>query len=140
MAPYGFIGKPFSSKEIIITLQIAYKRYLTHAELYSSTAKAKIPDTTIVINKHYSYSLKSLELYYDKEVVKLNKKQNKLLNILVENIGSTVDYELLVSHIWDTESISGSSLRTLVYTLRKQLPDLPILSFSKMGYALHAEE
>ena len=140
LAPYGFIGKPFSSKEIIVTLQIAYKRYLTHVELYNSTVKVKTPDTIIVINEHYSYSLKSLELYYDKEVVKLNKKQNKLLSILAENIGSTVDYELLVSHIWDTESIAGSSLRTLVYSLRKQLPDLPILSFSKMGYALHVEE
>lgn len=59
---------------------------------------------------------------------------------LAENIGTTVDYELLMSHIWDTESIAGSSLRTLVYSLRKQLPDLPIRSFSKMGYALHVEE
>ena len=113
---------------------------MTHVELYNSTVKVKTPDTIIVINEHYSYSLKSLELYYDKEVVKLNKKQNKLLSILAENIGSTVDYELLVSHIWDTEIIAGSSLRTLVYLLRKQLPDLPIRSFSKMGYALHVEE
>ena len=140
LAPYGFIGKPFSSKEIIVALQIAYKRYLTHIELYNSTVKVKTPDDIIRISKHYTYSLKALELYCDKKVVKLNKKQNKLLSILVENIGVTVDYELLISHIWDTESIAGSSLRTLVYSLRKQLPDLPILSFSKMGYALHAEE
>jgi DNA-binding winged helix-turn-helix (wHTH) protein len=113
---------------------------LTHVELYNSTEKVKTLDSIVIINEHYSYSLKSLELYYDKEVVKLNKKQTKLLAILVENIGITVDYEMLVSHIWETESISGSSLRTLVYSLRKQLPDLPILSFSKMGYALHVEE
>ena len=32
LAPYGFIGKPFSSKEILVTLRIAYKRYLIHTE------------------------------------------------------------------------------------------------------------
>ena len=33
LAPYGFIGKPFSSKEILVTLKIAYKRYLIHSEV-----------------------------------------------------------------------------------------------------------
>lgn len=140
LAPYGFIGKPFSSKEIVVTLQIAYKRYLTHLELYKTTTQQETKNPIVIIDKHYSYSVEKLELYYDKEIVKLNKKQSKLLGILVEHINTTVDYEILISHIWDTENIAGSSLRTLVYTLRKQLPDLPILSFSKMGYALHVEE
>lgn len=136
LAPYGFIGKPFSSKEIVVTLQIAYKRYLTHLELYKSTTKVEVENPIVVIDEHYSYSVEKLELYYDKEIVKLNKKQSKLLGILVEHIDTIVDYEILVSHIWDTENIAGSSLRTLVYSIRKLLPDLPILSFSKLGYSL----
>ena len=139
LAPYGFIGKPFSSKEIVVTLQIAYKRYLTHVELYNTTVQVKPVDNIVAINEHYSYSLDLMELYYDKHIVKLNKKQNKLLGILVDNLDTVVDYELLIAHIWDTESIADSSLRTLVYSLRKLLPDLPILSFSKMGYSLHVE-
>lgn len=136
LAPYGFIGKPFSSKEIVVTLQIAYKRYLTHLELYKSTTKVEVENPIVVIDEHYSYSVEKLELYYDKEIVKLNKKQSKLLGILVEHIDTIVDYEILISHIWDTENIAGSSLRTLVYSIRKLLPDLPILSFSKLGYSL----
>lgn len=136
LAPYGFIGKPFSSKEIVVTLQIAYKRYLTHLELYKSTTKVEVENPIVVIDEHYSYSVEKLELYYDKEIVKLNKKQSKLLGVLVEHIDTIVDYEILVSHIWDTENIAGSSLRTLVYSIRKLLPDLPILSFSKLGYSL----
>ena len=136
LAPYGFIGKPFSSKEIVVTLQIAYKRYLTHLELYKSTTKEETQNPIVVIDEHYSYSVEKLELYYDREIVKLNKKQSKLLGILVEHIDTIVDYEILVSHIWDTENIAGSSLRTLVYSIRKLLPDLPILSFSKLGYSL----
>lgn len=136
LAPYGFIGKPFSSKEIIVTLQIAYKRYLTHLELYKTTAKEETKNPIVVIDEHYSYSVEKLELYYNEEIVKLNKKQSKLLGILVENIDTIVDYEILISHIWDSEDIAGSSLRTLVYSIRKLLPDLPILSFSKLGYSL----
>ena len=137
LAPYGFIGKPFSSKEIVVTLQIAYKRYLTHLELYNKTTiKEKIDNPIVIIDEHYSFSLEELELYYDGEIVKLNKKQNKLLSILVDNIDTIVDYEILVSYVWDTENIADSSLRTLVYSVRKLLPDLPILSFSKLGYSL----
>ena len=32
LAPYGFITKPFSSKEVLVTIKIAYKRYLVEKE------------------------------------------------------------------------------------------------------------
>ena len=136
LAPYGFISKPFSSKEIITTLKIAYKRYLIHSEV----SKARVSDepTDIVINKYYRYSLKSSELYYDEQAIKLNNKQNKLLEILSKNINNTVAYGLLIDHLWNDTSIADSTLRTLVYSVRKLLPDLPIISHSKVGYSLQA--
>ncbi len=135
LAPYGFINKPFSSKEIITTLQIAYKRYLIHSEV--SKVKSSEEPTDIVINTYYTYSLKSLALYYDGQIVKLNNKQNKLLEILSKNINNTVGYEILISQLWgEDDLIADSTLRTLVYSIRKLLPDLPIVSHSKVGYSL----
>jgi len=136
LAPYGFISKPFSSKEIITTLKIAYKRYLIHSEV----AKVKISEeaTDIIIDKYYTYSLKSSTLYYDGQSIKLNHKQNKLLEILSKNINNTVGYEMLISHLWDDDTIADSTLRTLVYSVRKLLPDLPIVSHSKVGYSLQS--
>jgi len=137
LAPYGFISKPFSSKEVITTLKIAYKRYLIHSEV--AEAKTSQESTDIIINEYYRYSLKSSALYYDGHIVKLNNKQNRLLEILSKNINNTVGYEVLISHLWRADdTIADSTLRTLVYSVRKLLPDLPIVSHSKVGYSLQS--
>lgn len=136
LAPYGFISKPFSSKEILTTLKIAYKRYLIHSEV--SKAKSSDEPTDIIINKYYTYSQNVSVLYYDGQAVKLNKKQDKLIGILSKNINHTVGYDALISHLWDDDTVADSTLRTLVYSVRKLLPDLPIVSHSKIGYSLQS--
>ena len=134
LAPYGFISKPFSSKEILVTLKIAYKRYLIHSEV--SKVKTSDEPTDIVINDYYTYSRNVSVLYYDGQAIKLNKKQGKLLEILSKNINHTVEYDTLISQLWGDETVADSTLRTLVYSVRKLLPDLPIFSHSKVGYSL----
>ena len=79
-------------------------------------------------------------MYYDGQIVKLNNKQSKLLEILSKNINQTVGYEILISHLWDDDRIADSTLRTLVYSLRKLLPDLPLVSHSKVGYSLQSTQ
>ena len=139
LAPYGFIGKPFSSKEILVTLRIAYKRYLIHTEASKVVPSNDQVATDIVINEYYTYSQTSSLLYYDGEAIKLNKKQSMLLDILSKNVNTTVAYETIILHLWEDTDISDSALRTLVYSVRKLLPDLPIVSHSKIGYSLQAK-
>ena len=138
LAPYGFLAKPFSSKEIMITIQIAYKRYLTHINL--ENVKDKENTENVVINKRYYYSQKLGTLYEDDSPVKLNQKQMLLIEVLVDNINHTVGYDILVDKIWEKHQIADSALRTLVYSLRKILPELPLISHSKMGYMLQTEK
>ncbi|MDQ7046308.1 MAG: response regulator [Sulfurovum sp.] len=137
LAPYGFIGKPFSSKEVLTTVKIAYKRYLTHMEV-SQLKRKEASSSDIIINAYYTYSRTLSILYFDGEAVKLNKKQKMLLEILSQNINATVGYDTLISTLWGDDKIADSALRTLVYSLRKLLPDLPIVSHSKVGYSLEA--
>lgn len=136
LAPYGFISKPFSSKEILTTLKIAYKRYLIHSEV--SKVKSSDEPTDLVINKYYTYSQDLSVLYYDGKAIKLNKKQGQLLEILSKNINHTVGYDALISCLWEDDTVADSTLRTLVYSVRKLLPDLPIVSHSKLGYSLQS--
>ncbi len=138
LAPYGFIGKPFSSKEVLVTLKIAYKRYLIHTAV-SSVKTSDESSSDIVINAYYSYSRTLSVLYYDGEAIKLNKKQSILLEVLSQNVNHTVGYDTLISQLWEEGSVADSTLRTLVYSLRKLLPDLPIVSHSKVGYSLEAK-
>jgi len=137
LAPYGFISKPFSAKEIIVTLQIAYKRYLTHSQIFY-TEDDKV-QRDIILDDIYTYSKHLSELYKNGRLVKLNPKQRKLLVLLVANLNHTISYEVLVNAIWGIDSISASGLRTLVYSLRKIVPELEIHSHSKIGYALQIQ-
>jgi DNA-binding response OmpR family regulator len=137
LAPYGFISKPFSSKELIVTLQIAYKRYLTHSKIFY-TEEDKV-QRDVILDDIYTYSKHLSELYRNGVLVKLNPKQRKLLVLLVDNLNHTISYEVLVSAIWGIDSISASGLRTLVYSLRKIVPELEIHSHSKIGYALQVK-
>ncbi len=135
LAPYGFISKPFSSKEVLVTLKIAYKRYLIHTEASKITISDTL-STDIVINKYYVYSGSVSQLYYDGQAIKLNKKQNMLVELLSKNIDTVVIYDTLITHLWEDDTVADSTLRTLVYSVRKLLPDLPIVSHSKLGYSL----
>ncbi len=132
LSPYGFISKPFSSKEIQITLQVAYKRFLTHEAKVSDRSVSKY----IVISEYYTFSLEESILYYRHKVVKLNIKQNKLLETLAKNLNHTVPHEEIILTIWGEDTIADSTLRTLVYSIRKLTPNLPLYSYSKKGYCL----
>jgi len=132
LSPYGFIAKPFSAKDVEMILQVAYKRFLAQE---GSHQKEEESDH-IRIDAHYTYSKSLKKLYRDDQEVKLNSKHRKLIDILCRNIDHTVDYATLRAEIWENSDIAESALRTLVYSLRKQLPDLPIVSYSKVGYAI----
>jgi len=138
LAPYGFIGKPFSSRDIMVTLKVAYKRYRTHVESMIKV-EDKALKSDLFINARYRYSREEDILYNNGAPVKLNHKQSRLLHILIKNSNKTVACNTLVFDLWGEASIAQSALRTLVYSLRKTLPDFPIVSHSKMGYMLQTD-
>ncbi len=138
LSPYGFISKPFSAKDVELSVQLAYKRFISYHKSHESK-NIQISLEKIVISPTYVYSCTEHKLYHNNTLVKLNIKQNKLLNILSGNINNIVPYDTIILTIWGDETIADSALRTLVYTIRKALPDLPIVSHSKLGYSLNSE-
>ena len=135
LSPYGFIEKPFSKKDIVFTLQLAYQRYLSHVKK-SKVESVNQPKEYLILNENYSYSRALTILYHDDQPVKLSNKQSKLLEVLIQNVNHTVDYDALTSAIWGNDTVADSALRTLVYSVRKTFPDLPLLSYSKIGYSI----
>jgi DNA-binding response OmpR family regulator len=136
LAPYGFIGKPFSSKDIIYTIQLAHQRYIENEKNRRQESSERGRREYLFLSKEYSYSRPLKALYKNEQAVKLNKKQNKLLEILVHNVNNTVHYDELINNIWEDDMVADSALRTLVYSIRKIHPDLPIVSHSKVGYSI----
>jgi len=138
LSPYGFISKPFSGKDVEMAVQLANRRFFINKEKKLLEKKEEQLEE-VLLTEVYLYSFVEHKLYANGNPVKLNFKQNKLLEILSQNVNSIVTYDTIVSGIWGDGFISDSALRTLVYTLRKALPDLPIVSYSKLGYALNLE-
>ncbi|PHS33999.1 MAG: hypothetical protein COA92_02890 [Sulfurovum sp.] len=138
LSPYGFIAKPFSAKDVEVALQLGYKRFLAHKEKVNIEVAEEMNDR-IEITEHYIYSRTEKTLYYDDAPVKLNAKQTILIEMLSTNLNNSVDYDSLTMALWENDYIADSALRTLVYSIRKLLPDLPISSHSKVGYSLNRE-
>jgi len=141
LSPYGFIAKPFSSTDVEVAVQLAHKQYQAHQGINEKKSNTSSNDVKIItISDIYTYSLETQKLYREEELVKLNVKQNKLLEILSLHINSIVKYDTLIEAIWEDYEIADSALRTLIYTIRKVLPDLPIVSHSKLGYSLRQDK
>ena len=139
LAPYGFIAKPFSSVDVEATLQIAYQRFLAF-ECALKEFEPEEDNEITKINNKYVFEKKSGRLYQNNIPVKLSLKQNRLIEILVDHKNEVVSHEILFSMIWEDKSVTASSLRTLVYTVKKILPDLPIASHSKVGYTIKTQK
>ncbi len=138
LSPYGFISKPFSSKDIEVTLRLAYKRYLVQQEMLRYKNAVDNIDT-VFINQQYKYSKSLKTLYKNNQPVKLKKKHQLLVDALCTMHNQIITFDVLTEKIWGEKSISDSALRTLIYTLRQILPDLPIISYSKVGYSLETK-
>jgi len=142
LSPYGFVTKPFSAKDIEVAIGIAYKRFKADGGHSASPGTAAAPKQapqqtdTIVINETYSFDTHAKMLYQNDEPIRLNKKQIKLIETLARHLNQVVDYNTIIDAVWPDGVLAASSLRTLIYSVRQLLPDFPIESHSKMGYAL----
>ncbi len=134
LSPYGFISKPFGAKEVLIAIKIAYKMSLSKINKVETDNNSN--ENEIYINDEYKYSLIDEQLFKSGKLVKLTNNQNKLIYVLAKNFNQIVDYETLILEIWGQDTKADSALRTLVYSIRKLLPTLPLHSQSKTGYIL----
>ena len=129
ISPFGFLSKPFTSKDLITIVKIAYHRFLD-----CQKKKHSQNQTNVSISSRYSFTLIEKQLFYNDKMVDLNTKQKLLIELLIKNINNVVSFETLEFNIWQDEEVSRSSLRTLVYSIRKLLPDFPLKTYSKKGY------
>jgi DNA-binding response OmpR family regulator len=137
LSPYGFITKPFSAKDVEVAIGIAYKRFHVDKDKKIPETQPQSSQSNIIqITPQFRFDTDVHTLYKNDIPVRLNKKQIKLIETLVLHCNQIVDYNTIIDEVWPDGVLADSSLRTLVYSIRQILPELPIESHSKMGYAL----
>jgi len=119
-----YIKKPFFLEE----LEIRIEKLLN-----------KVETDIVNISKYITYDMQYEELKIDENIVKMRKKERKLLTILLENRNHTVSNETIHSYVWENEIRESYPLRQLISELRKYFPSDEKFIFSDVGVGYRFE-
>lgn len=147
--PYGYIVKPFDPSSLHATIQIAFSKYnsekntsdeLSSLKLEKSNlekllyAKRDVNEPIVNFGENYHLDISICETFYKGQKIKLTKKENAFLRLLVSQIGVVVNFEQAMKYVWEENGATENSVRTLVWRLRNKLEDDIIRNASGIGY------
>lgn len=147
--PYGYIVKPFDPKSLHSTIQMALYKFqeerklkddintlqVSKEQLEKLLYTKKVSDKPMVpFADDYHLDISTCETFYKNEKIKLTKKENAFIRILVSQLGLVVSFDQAMNYVWEEEGATENSVRTLVWRLRNKLPTDIILNASGMGY------
>ncbi len=147
--PYGYIVKPFDPNSLHATIQMALFKYEQESERKDSVNSLKIDklnlekllyakrtsDEPIVpFGEKYHLDISICETFYKNKKIKLTKKENAFLRLLVAQLGIVVSFEQAMNYVWEENGATENSVRTLVWRLRNKLETDIIKNASGIGY------
>ncbi|QSZ41345.1 response regulator [Sulfurimonas aquatica] len=144
--PYGYIVKPFDPNSLHATIQMALFKYdmennrknsivLSHNSIGDMLKNQKTGDEEIIkFGDGYHIFVSGFEIFYKGKKIKLTKKENAFLRLLVAKLDEVITFEQAVTYVWQNGDATQNSLRTLVWRLRNKLATDIIKSASGVGY------
>jgi DNA-binding response OmpR family regulator len=147
--PYGYIIKPFDPVNLHTTIVMALHHHKEEQKRNRdlSTLKddknnlekllyaKKIPDEPIVpFGSAYYLDVSLCETFYEDKKIKLTRKENAFIRLLVAQLGSVVTFDQVIKYVWDGKHATENSVRTLIWRLRNKLPTDIIKNASGVGY------
>jgi len=132
--PGGFLKKPFNGDDIRVMLTIL-------SEKISSSSAKKVEQSTekgrVAVAEGYVFDMENIELLFrNNNTIDLTLKERKLLKLLARKINFTVSKDEFIAEVWDGEEVSSSTIRDLVYKIRKKIEGIDIKTVSSYGYSL----
>lgn len=144
--PYGYIVKPFDPNSLHATIQMAlFKHDAEKSSLTSMKvdkldlekllyAKVTSDESIVAFGENYHLDINISETFYNNKKIKLTKKENAFLRLLVAQLGIVVNFEQAMEYVWNEKGATENSVRTLVWRLRNKLPTEIIKNASGIGY------
>lgn len=149
--PYGYIVKPFDPINLHTTIQMALFRFEEEQKRNSEVDELKsnkvhlekllyakkLSDQPIVeFGNGYRHDIALGETFYHGDKIKLTKKENAFIALMVAQLGSVINFQQAIDYVWGEEGATDNSVRTLVWRLRSKLPTDVIKNASGLGYYL----
>jgi DNA-binding response OmpR family regulator len=120
-----YIKKPFYLEELGIRIK--------------NLLEKKAENSLIQISDNITYDMEYEELKIDDQIIKLRKKERRLLTILLQNINKTVSTEVIENYVWENEIKEVYPLRQLLSDLRKKLSTDEKFIFAEKGLGYRFE-
>lgn len=127
--PVGFLTKPFKREELKSAILLALYK------MDQSVIKGNKINCTD-IGSNYCYDRQNRVLYYKNNPLPLTPKELKLFELLFNKRGEVVPFEAIEFTIWEDNTVSSSTLRTLIYRLRAKLDYKHIETITQRGCRL----
>ncbi len=147
--PYGYIVKPFDPSSLHATIQMAVFKFDMECKRFEEINASKIDEKgvekllyersepnkgTVLFGASYSIDIAKNEICYNAQKLKLTKKENAILRLLVAKLGSVINFNQAITYVWKENGATENSIRTLVWRLRSKLPTDIIKNASGIGY------
>ena len=123
--PLGYLIKPVSEVDLDAILMVV-----------AGHRKTAIPKKNVVEIRPYRYDFDQKIMHKGDEVIALSSKEKICLEMLIRHANAYITAEQLTQTLWTDDTDRTSSLRELIYRLRKKLPELALLSTPNTGYLL----
>lgn len=122
----NYITKPFTYDKVLDVLDIAIE------------STKSIKPKSIEFPNGCVYNVNKKEAVRGDEIESLTKNEHLLLDFLVERRGHVCSYDEIYDVVWGlgSEPKSESSIKTLVYSLRKKIGKDSIKNHSGIGFSL----
>jgi DNA-binding response OmpR family regulator len=117
-----YLKKPFDLMELWLRVQ--------------RLAAVGLESTTVLLAQEIRFNMDNEQLYVGDCLQKLTKIQRKILQTLIRHKNNIVNYEMIMSEVWDEEFVKVNTIATHVKDLRKMIPDVSIESIRAEGYRL----
>lgn len=136
----------YSNKEYLLdAIDLGLVKYLIkpidHESFYPILLKCvkEITDQNsdlIDLGSNCTFDTTNLKVIFNNKTHTLSKYEADFLILLYNNKPNVVSYDQIQYEVWADNIMSDNSLRTLVKSLRKKLPQNIITNLSKVGYKL----
>ena len=129
-SPESYLVKPFKRPELLATIELA---------LFKAQESPEPINSIVELCTDYTYDKIKRQAMYHGSQIPLTKKEMQLLEILLQNTGSVVPFDLIELELWPEKAVSETTRRTLVHRLRNKLGGSCIETVQGVGLTIQIE-
>lgn len=125
--PSAYLIKPVTEAELLATVAVTFKNHTPSRSLAPPQALPALP---------YRYCKESGLLYEAGDIIPLSRLERRLAGLLFAQAGQVVNQGSILAVCWPEALVSDSSVRNLVFKLRRKVPLVQIEVIKDLGYRL----